>query len=100
MELKTDLNLKENFIVFRTIWETFWKHSGLDFQRISKENLGFGCPNSSILGAKTVQFGSLGGPWHREKNRPEKVPKKDQTGYRPTSILDTILETFLDDFSV
>ena len=100
MELKRDLKLKANFIDFRTIWETIWNHSGLDFHRVSKENLGFGCQNSSILGAKTVQFGSLGGPWHREKNRPEKVPKKDQTGYRHSLILEEKLASSFDDFSV
>ena len=30
-----------------------------------------------ILGVKIVYFGSLGGPWHREKTSPEKELKKE-----------------------
>ena len=54
----------------------------------------------SILGAKIVNFGSLGGPWHLEKTRTEKELKKEPPRYRTTSILETILASFFDDFSI
>ena len=56
------------------------------------------------MGAKIINFGSLGGPWHPEKANPEKLLKKEAPGYRSTSILETILapffNAFLVDFSV
>ena len=53
----------------------------------------------SILGAKIVNFGSLGGPWHPEKTRPEKETKKGGSGYGHSPILETILASFFVDFS-
>ena len=53
----------------------------------------------SILGAKIVNFGSLGGPWHPEKPRPEKEPKKEVSGHRHSLILEEHFGFIFDDFS-
>ena len=52
------------------------------------------------MGAKIVHFRFLGGPWHPEKNNPEKELKKEAPAHRCTSILETIFAQFFNDFSV
>ena len=50
----------------------------------------------SIFGAKIVNFGSLGGPWHPEKTDPKKDPKKEA----PAIFTPTIFKTIVASFSV
>ncbi len=54
----------------------------------------------SILGPKIVNFGSLGGPWHPERTRPEKRAPKARFNYMQSLILETILASCFDVFSM
>ena len=52
----------------------------------------------SIFGAKIVNFGSLGGPWHPEKTRPEKRPQKQRKTSKFSFNLEAIWASFFLDF--
>ena len=54
----------------------------------------------SILGVKIVNFGFLGALGTQKKTSPEKELKKSRFSHMQSSILETILASFFDDFSV